>query len=220
MKMLRNKFREKIACHNFFMKIGVGIIVALGFLPVVYYTNIESEYRDIVKKYNESYAVEEMTELEKVDSMREYVYSNSVFANGKEVLLNGFSTEIFGLTKKEKVVKMFNLAENYKGGLYCDGFADMLAMFYQTMGYDSYRVNLNVYGNTHCVTVVRCETEWMIEDATFNYSYAISDQENIGLEELISDLKYESGNAVKVAEGSNAESLAISRSAPEEWTSI
>ena len=201
-------------------KLGFGILgCLLGFI-FIYYMSIECKYQDIVEQYNENYAVAEMTELEKIDSMREYVYTNSVFANGEELLLNGFSPEIFGLSKKEKVVKMFQLAQNYKGGLYCDGFADMLAMFYQTMGYDSYRVNLNVHGNTHCVTVVKCNEDWIIEDATFNLSYVMDKTEDTELEKLISNLRYEKGNAVKAVEGCNTDSLAISHSTQEEWTSL
>lgn len=120
----------------------LGLVIALF---VAYHINIQLECQKIVKNYNESYVVEGMTEFDKINSNREYVYANSVFANGEDLLLNGFSYEIFGLSKKEKVVKMFKLSENFKGGLYCDGFADMLAMLYQTMGYDAYRVNLDIY---------------------------------------------------------------------------
>lgn len=108
-------------------------------------------------------------------------------ASDDELLLNAFSYPIFGVSKKEKVVKMFRLNQNYSGGVYCDGFADMLAMFYQLMGYDAYRINLNVYGNTHCVTAVKCNEEWIIEDATFNYAYIVDGE--VGLENVIYDLK-------------------------------
>ena len=91
-------------------KLGFGILGCILGLIFIYYISIECKYRDIVEQYNENYAVAEMTELEKVDSMREYVYTNSVFANGEELLLNGFSPEIFGLSKKEKVVAILLVA--------------------------------------------------------------------------------------------------------------
>lgn len=142
-----------------------------------------------MNEYNENYVVEDMNEIDKIHAAREFVYTNSVFANGEDVLLNGFSQEIFGLTKKEKVVKMFELIKNYKGGLYCDGLADMLAIFLQCMGYDAYRVNLNVYESTHCVTVVKYGEGWLIEDATFNYTYVLKDKEMYDLKTLIYNLK-------------------------------
>ncbi len=212
--------RKEKNCNN--RKIWLGILGVVVGLLIAYYVNIELEYQCIVEKYNEIYAAEELSEIDRINSIREYVYTNSVFANEEELLLNGFSPKIFGLTKKEKIVKMFKLTENYKGGLYCDGFADMLAMFYQTQGYDAYRVNLNVYGNTHCVTVVKYpgyEGEWLIEDATFNTCVQYDGREVYTLEELINNLKYEKGDVISIVQGS-IESCAISLSSPEEWTSM
>lgn len=161
----------------------------------------------------------ELKEIEKLDAIREYVYTNSVLANDDELLLNAFSPEIFGLTKKEKVVKMFNLTSNYKGGLYCDGFADQLAMFYQLLGYKAYRVNLNVYGNTHCVTIVKCNEEWIIQDATFNCSYVLG-KEDRNIENIIYNLKNEMGQDVNTLEGEIKNTYAISKMNSDNWKSM
>lgn len=72
-----------------------------------YYTYIAFSWQSIVQKYNESFDIQELSEIEKLHSMREYIYSQSVFACDRELLLNAFSYQIFGLSKKEKVVKMF-----------------------------------------------------------------------------------------------------------------
>lgn len=115
---------------------------------------------------------------------------------------------------------MFELNKNYKGGLYCDGLADMLAIFLQCMGYDAYRVNLNVYENTHCVTVVKYGEGWLIEDATFNYTYVLKDKKTYDLKTLIYDLKYDGGRQVVAVEGKNIESYALSLLPKEKWTSL
>lgn len=70
--------------------VGVAVVIAS-----CYYVNIEFKYREIVNKYNENYVVEDMNEIDKIHAAREFVYTNSVFANGEDVLLNGFSQEIF-----------------------------------------------------------------------------------------------------------------------------
>lgn len=178
-----------------------------------YYANISICWHSIIQEYNESMDIHELSEIEKIHSMREYVYSQSVLASDEELLLNAFSYPIFGLTKKEKVVKMFQLNQNYRGGLYCDGFADMLAMFYQLMGYDAYRINLNVGGNTHCVTAVEYNEEWIIEDATFNYAYIANDEN--GLDDIICDLK-SGGGMTHIVEGKNIQSFAIAQNVYEQ----
>lgn len=84
----------------------------------------------------------------------------------------------------------------------------MLAMFYQLMGYDAYRINLNVQGNTHCVTAVKCNEEWIIEDATFNYAYIVGDES--GLDKLIYDLRM-GGDVTGIVEGPDKTSFAIAK---------
>ena len=193
--------------------IGIMMCIALG----AYHIHISAEFSDIVDRFYSEYEGI-VDEVEKVHAIREYVYKYSVFANGEDVLLNGFSHEIFGLTKKEKVVKMFALRNNFKGGLYCDGFADMLTMFYQLLGYDAYRINLDVYGNTHCLTAVKCADEWLLEDPTFNYCFIAEGAG--GIDNIYRILESGRKDGVSIVEGEIKQTYAISFSEPKDWSSL
>ena len=91
-------------------------------------------------------------------------------------------------------------------------------MFYQTLGYKAYRINLNIEGNTHCVTIVNCAEEWCIQDATFNCTYTCGNDRNIKI--IIDALENRNGKEVSVIEGENVNTYAIADENYKTWSTM
>ena len=171
----------------------IGSVVLIVFILIskycqTLYVNMQFK-RDILmpleREYTEFY-MDETTDFEKVNILREFVYRNSVFANGSEMLLD--INNYLGTEKNEKkqVQNLFNVTKERIGGFYCEGFATILTLLYRSMGYEAVNLSMAVDGeNSHVLTLVKVKELWIVEDATFNQVYVKQNGEPLDIREII-----------------------------------
>ena len=177
--------------------------------------------RDILipleKEYPEFY-MDETTDFEKVNILREFVYRNSVFANGSEMLLDINNYLETDKNEKKQVLSLFDLTIKKQGGFYCDGFATMLTLLYRSMGYEAVNLNMIIdQENGHALTLVKVGELWIVEDATFNQVYIKQDGEPLDIREIITYLRLGEDKNIVTQEGDYKYRFAISTYSPAEW---
>ena len=206
----------------------IGSVVLIVFILIskycqTLYVNMQFK-RDILmpleREYLEFY-MDETTDFEKVNILREFVYRNSVFANGSEMLLD--INNYLGTEKNEKkqVQNLFNVTKERIGGFYCEGFATILTLLYRSMGYEAVNLSMAVDGeNSHVLTLVKVKELWIVEDATFNQVYVKQNGEPLDIREIIFYLLLEEDEKVIIWEGDYKYRFAISTYSPAEWSSM
>lgn len=203
---------------------GLGVFLALCIISVFYIKNdINNRYTEITNEMLKEYpqlSEENENEFEKLNLVREYTYKNSVFANGSDLVLGVHSKEVASHFDKTRLIKMFELSDNRKGGFYCDGFSAMLATFYRTMGYQSVALALVIDEvNSHVVTLVKYQDKWIVEDATFNHTYTDKTGTPLDIREIIRLLKERRGDEIVTKRGTEKNRYAVSTYSSDEWGS-
>lgn len=116
-------------------------------------------------------------ELERLHIIREWVFTNTMLAGTTEYKGDPFSKDKAEAGTIEYYDNMYNEVWK-KEGYYCGGIAQYLSDIYMTLGYNSLFLSAAVLDNegnivdSHAITLVRYKEKWIVEDATFNISYA------------------------------------------------
>lgn len=110
----------------------------------------------------------EMDDLERICSLRRWVYKNSMLASSAETLTP--REPEFGSMSGDDFMTVF--LEGY-GGLWCHGAAHYLHRAYVEFGYEAYVFSYGMpESTTHTVTLVNSGGELYVQDAYFNCCFA------------------------------------------------
>lgn len=159
-------------------------------------------YDDIITCYPE---YSNSTEYEQLNILREYVYTHTCFAlfqDGYRDVCDGFDTENATLYAYE--LTHMNTPGYPTGGMMCGGISWTLMQVYEIMGWDSVTLDMALFDdnemvlNSHVVCLVKYGYDWIVEDATFNYTITDSRGEPLSVYEVIYLLDNEGVSSINV----------------------
>lgn len=183
-------FREK-AVKKAGTGIRIGLLICLVAICVVGGRGRQpsEEYREkVMELVAGSEEREDATQL--LDDIRDYVYTQLEWACSERYHPD-VREQIFGTDKmwEERLYELC-LPETIESAGYCGGTAYVLSAIYNLLGYKSCTLDMVVLDteekvvNSHVVTLVFTEGEWLVEDPSFNLTF-MKDGKHISIQGLV-----------------------------------
>lgn len=167
--------------------VGIGIRTVGRFIGGGYETseNARKEMQELI------FGSEELTDDEvAVDRIREYIYEQMEWAFAED-----FHTDVVNqifsddLSWEERIYELCE-PDTIESPGYCGGTAYVLAVVYNMLGYESCTLDMAVFDengnvvNSHVVTLVSVDGEWIVEDASYNLTFK-KEGKHIPIQDLI-----------------------------------
>lgn len=110
-----------------------------------------------------------MTDYERVEALRKYVYRRTVVSGGADSLLESDPWSA-------ALDVIFSIQDSNRGGMWCGGAAAMLTRIYNAAGFRAigYTYGVEEAGFNHVTTLVEVNGEFYLQDAYLNFAFATS----------------------------------------------
>ena len=173
-----------------------GILVCIFLIGGGYFSNRTiTEYLINIISQDNPEIQKETDELERLHIIRNWVYKKTMLAGTKE-----YYDTIFAAWEME--------------GYYCWEMAEYLAELYMEFGWPSLILDIAFLNDeqtivdSHAVTLVQYKGKWIIEDPTFNISYANKEGTILDIREVREQIR--KGESVEIIHGKEENKLYIS----------